>query len=91
MTALSGQATDLSGWLFGLTGFAYLDGYESSCLVGGLIAGAYAGILVGGITVVAWMALAKLGGVFALYAMVPGFVASSLAILLVSLLSRRAA
>ena len=54
-------------------------------------AGAYAGILVGGITVVAWMALAKLGGVFALYAMVPGFVASSLAILLVSLLSRRAA
>ncbi|MBL0029080.1 MAG: sodium/proline symporter PutP [Rhodanobacteraceae bacterium] len=52
-------------------------------------ASAYAGILVGGLTVVAWMALADRGGIFALYAMVPGFVASFLAILLVGSLKRR--
>ena len=47
-------------------------------------AGAYAGILVGGITVVAWMMLAERGGIFALYAMVPGFFASLAAIVGVS-------
>jgi sodium/proline symporter len=47
-------------------------------------AGAYAGILVGGITVVAWMMLADRGGIFALYAMVPGFFASLAAIVAVS-------
>jgi len=47
-------------------------------------AGAYAGILVGGVTVVTWMLLADRGGVFALYAMVPGFFASLAAIVIVS-------
>lgn len=52
-------------------------------------ASAYAGILVGGITVVAWMMLADRGGVFALYAMVPGFFASTLAILVAGSIGRR--
>lgn len=52
-------------------------------------ASAYAGILVGGLTVVAWMTLVDRGGIFALYAMVPGFIASFLAILLVGSLKRR--
>lgn len=51
--------------------------------------GAYAGVLAGGITVVAWMMLADRGGIFALYAMVPGFLASTLAIVIVSLARRR--
>ena len=49
-------------------------------------AGAYAGIIVGGITVVGWMSLTHLGGIFGLYAMVPGFFASLLAIIGASLL-----
>ena len=52
-------------------------------------AGAYAGILVGGITVVGWLAFAHLGGIFALYAMVPGFFASMAAIIGVSLITKR--
>lgn len=51
-------------------------------------AGAYAGILVGGVTVVTWLALAHLGGIFALYSMVPGFFASFAAIVVVSLLTK---
>lgn len=47
-------------------------------------AGAYAGVIVGGVTVVGWMSLAHLGGIFALYSMVPGFAASMLAIVVVS-------
>jgi sodium/proline symporter len=50
--------------------------------------GALAGILVGGITVVVWKPLE--GGWFDLYEIVPGFVASLLAILVVSKLSRSA-
>lgn len=53
------------------------------------LAGAYAGIIVGGIVVVAWMALADRGGIFALYSMVPGFFASLAAILVVSATVRR--
>lgn len=52
-------------------------------------AGAYAGIVVGGVTVVAWMSLAQHGGIFALYAMVPGFFASLAAIVIASLLTTR--
>ena len=51
--------------------------------------GAYAGVLAGGLTVVGWMAMADRGGIFALYAMVPGFAASLLAIMAASLASRR--
>jgi sodium/proline symporter len=47
-------------------------------------AGALAGILVGGLTVIFWKQLAGLGGLFALYELVPGFVLSWLAIWLVS-------
>jgi len=50
-------------------------------------AGAYAGILAGGVTVVGWMSFSHLGGIFALYSMVPGFVASALAIVAVSRLT----
>ena len=47
-------------------------------------AGALAGIVVGGVTVIAWKQFAHLGGVFALYELLPGFVLSALAIVLVS-------
>ena len=42
------------------------------------LAGAYAGILVGGITVVAWKS--RSGGIFDLYEIVPGFILSALAV-----------
>jgi hypothetical protein len=42
------------------------------------LAGAYAGVLVGGITVVAWKSLS--GGIFDLYEIVPGVVLSALAV-----------
>jgi sodium/proline symporter len=47
-------------------------------------AGAFAGIFVGGVTVVLWKQFASLGGVFELYELVPGFAFSWLAIWLVS-------
>lgn len=46
--------------------------------------GALAGILVGGITVVVWKQYASLGGIFELYELVPGFIFSMVAIILVS-------
>jgi sodium/proline symporter len=42
------------------------------------LAGAYAGVVVGGVTVVAWKALS--GGIFDLYEIVPGVVLSALAV-----------
>lgn len=48
-------------------------------------AGALAGILVGGATVIGWRALE--GGVFDLYELIPGFALSSLAIVAVTLLT----
>jgi sodium/proline symporter len=50
-------------------------------------AGALAGILAGGITVVIWKQLS--GGIFELYEIIPGFVLSSLAIIMFSLISNR--
>lgn len=50
-------------------------------------AGALAGIVVGGLTVILWKQGAALGGVFALYELVPGFALSWLAIWLVSLVT----
>ena len=47
--------------------------------------GTLAGILAGGLTVVIWKPLQ--GGLFDLYEIVPGFIVSTLAILLVSLIS----
>ena len=52
-------------------------------------AGAFAGILVGGATIIFWKQAAPLGGIFALYELVPGFVFSTLAIVIVSVLGRR--
>lgn len=51
--------------------------------------GAFAGILTGGVTVILWKQIATLGGVFAIYELVPGFVLSTLAIVAVSTVSRR--
>ena len=53
--------------------------------------GALAGILVGGLTVILWKQGAGLGGIFALYELVPGFVLSMLAIVVVSRLDRNSA
>ena len=47
-------------------------------------AGALAGILVGGLTVVLWKQLAPLGGIFELYELLPGFALSTLAIVVTS-------
>jgi sodium/proline symporter len=47
--------------------------------------GAFAGILVGGLTVVIWKQLK--GGFFDLYEIVPGFILSLIAIVVASLLS----
>ena len=47
--------------------------------------GALAGILVGGITIVVWKQIS--GGIFDVYEIVPGFILSTIAILLVSLMS----
>lgn len=52
-------------------------------------AGAYAGLIVGGVTVIVWMQLKGLGGVFALYEILPGMLFSALAIVAVSLATRR--
>ncbi len=52
-------------------------------------AGALAGVLAGGITVVLWKQFS--GGIFDLYEIIPGFILSSLAIVLFSLMSRRPA
>jgi sodium/proline symporter len=42
VTALSAQATDMSGWLLmGLPGLAYLAGLEAGWMVAGLLAGTY--------------------------------------------------
>ena len=43
VTALSAQASDMSGWLLlGLPGYAYLAGMESTWLLGGLLVGTWA-------------------------------------------------
>ncbi len=53
-------------------------------------AGAFAGILTGGLTVVLWKQLVSWGGVFGLYELVPGFVLSWFAIWIVSLATQQA-
>jgi sodium/proline symporter len=52
------------------------------------LAGAYAGILVGGVTVVVWRGLS--GGIFDLYEIVPGVVLSSLAVAVFGRIGRAA-
>jgi len=48
--------------------------------------GAFAGILVGGITVLVWKNLSALGGIFTLYEIVPAFILSLASIIIVSLM-----
>lgn len=51
--------------------------------------GALAGMLAGGITVFVWkLVLGKLGGVFGIYELLPAFIISSIAIVVVSLLTK---
>ena len=50
--------------------------------------GAFAGIIVGGVSVLIWKNLAHLGGVFALYEIIPGFILSVLSIWIVSLIDK---
>jgi sodium/proline symporter len=53
-------------------------------------AGAIAGILTGSIMVFVWnMLISRLGGVFAIYELFPAFVLSSIAIVIVSLLTKK--
>ncbi len=50
------------------------------------LAGAVAGMVSGGVTVLVWkLALSKLGGIFSLYELLPAFIISSLCIYLVSI------
>ncbi len=52
-------------------------------------AGAVAGMLTGGIMVFVWnLGISKLGGVFAIYELLPAFILSSLAIIIVSLATK---
>jgi len=51
-------------------------------------AGALAGILVGGVTVVLWKQWAPLGGIFELYELLPGFALSTSAIIVTSRVTR---
>jgi sodium/proline symporter len=53
--------------------------------------GALAGILVGGMTVILWKQGAALGGLFAIYELVPGFLLSMLTIVIVSRLDKNSA
>lgn len=51
--------------------------------------GALAGMIAGGVTVFAWkFGIAKLGGVFAIYELLPAFIVALLAIIIVSLLTK---
>jgi len=53
--------------------------------------GALAGILVGGLTVILWKQGVRLGSLFGLYELVPGFVLSMIAIIIVSRFDRNTA
>ncbi len=48
--------------------------------------GALAGVLVGGITVLVWKNLSQLGGIFTLYEIIPAFILSLTAIIIISLM-----
>lgn len=52
------------------------------------LAGAFAGIITGALTVILWPYLSHYGGIFAVYALLPGFVFACIAIVVTSLLTR---
>ena len=51
--------------------------------------GAIAGIFIGAITVIVWKLNSEVGGIFKLYEIIPGFVFSSLGVIVVSLLGKK--
>jgi sodium/proline symporter len=85
----SSKVLDLVAWAWAGFGAAFGPAILLSLHWRGMTrGGAIAGILTGGATVILWQQGAALGGVFSLYELVPGFVLSTLAILLVSRLTR---
>jgi len=83
---------DLVAWAWAGFGAAFgpaiiLSLYDSKTTRNGVLAG----ILVGGLTVILWKQGVHLGGWFALYELVPGFLLSTLSILVVSRLDRNSA
>ncbi len=90
-------AWDSESTIFGITSFAWA-GFGAT--FGPLMlfslfwkrttfAGAVAGMLSGGVVVFVWkLVISKLGGVFAIYELLPAFIISSLVILFVSLLTK---
>jgi sodium/proline symporter len=86
------KVLDLVGWAWAGFGAAFGPAILLSLYWSRMTrAGAFAGIVVGGLTVVVWKQFADLGGIFALYELVPGFVLSSIAIYLVSAVTARSA
>lgn len=86
------KVLDLVAWAWAGFGAAFGPAILLSLYWRGMTrGGAIAGILTGGITVILWKQGAALGGLFALYELVPGFVLSLLAIVLVSQWGRRSA
>jgi sodium/proline symporter len=80
------KVLDLVGWAWAGFGAAFGRAIVLSLYWPRMTrAGALAGILVGGLTVILWKQAAALGGAFALYELLPGFVLSGVAIIVVSL------
>jgi sodium/proline symporter len=91
-------AWDANSTIFGITSFAWA-GFGAT--FGPLMlfslfwkrttyAGAIAGMLTGGIMVFVWkLVIAKLGGVFAIYELLPAFIISSIVIVAVSLATKK--
>ncbi len=79
------KVLDLVAWAWAGFGAAFGPALLLSLYWPGMSrAGALAGIVVGGLTVILWKQGAALGGVFALYELVPGFVLSACAVVLFS-------
>lgn len=84
------KVLDLVAWAWAGFGAAFGPAILLSLYWRGMTrGGAIAGVLVGGATVILWQQQASLGGLFALYEIVPGFLFSAAAIVLVSLSQRR--
>lgn len=80
MTALSAEASDMSGWLLmGLPGLAYLGGMKEAFWTA-------LGLITGGITVIVWHNLD--GGLFAVYEILPAFLICLLTAIAVSLFDK---
>lgn len=86
------KVLDLVGWAWAGFGAAFGPAIILSLYWPRMTrAGALAGIVVGGLTVILWKQGAGHGAIFALYELVPGFILSALAIWIVSLLTAHTA